>query len=150
MALAIISDFANVAQGGLSISPEAAITASANGSGIDMQLSDGPVHLIAMAGATDFTSGDETYSWKLQESDTSGGTYTDITSSNGTSSVSTTAANTAVYLSVNTRLKRWVRAVVTIGGTTPSIVPAAYVFASKKTLGGGAGNSLTSAPGAGF
>ena len=150
MALVVISDFANVVQGGLSISPEAAITASANGSGIDMQLTDGPVHLIAQAGATDFSSGDETYSWKLQESADNSTGWTDITSSNGTSSVSTTAANTAVYLSVNTRLKRWVRAVVTIGGTTPSIVPAAFVFASKKIVGTGAGFTNSAAPGAGF
>ena len=150
MALAVIADFANVVQGGLSISPEAAITASANGSGIDMQLSDGPVHLIAQAGATDFTSGDETYSWKLQESADNSTNWTDLVSSNGTSSVSTTAANTAVYLSINTRLKRYVRAVCTIAGTTPSIVPAAFVFANKKIVGSGSGNALTSTPGAGF
>lgn len=125
-------DFANQAQGDYSIRPQAALIASTNGGGVDLQLTDGPTHLVVAAGATDFTSLDETYSVKLQESDAAGGTYTDIPGA----SVAVTAPDTTKLLTTRYRSKRFVRAALTVGGTTPSILVTAYVFGQKKVLGG--------------
>lgn len=67
---------------------------------------------------------------KLQESDTSGGTYTDIT---GAIFTQVTASNNSQIIRVEdlgvTR-KRFIRAVGTIAGTTPS-----YAFAVNALLG---------------
>lgn len=145
MSTTFFTDIANVAQGDASIRPQAALTASANGGGIDLQLSSGPIHAIICAGATDFTSGDETYVVKLQES-SDNSTFTDISGA----SVSITAQNTTVYISTNQRMKRYVRAVITIAGTTPSALVSVYVFSRKEIVGSGSGNALTSTPGAGF
>lgn len=139
MPATFLVDLKNAAVGDASIRPQAALTASANGGGVDFLNADGPVTLIATAGATDFASTDETYVLKLQESDTSGGTYTDISGA----TVSITAANTTKYVATQLRTKRWVRAVVTIGGTTPSILLTALVLARKKISGTGNGAQTT-------
>jgi hypothetical protein len=132
-------DFPNAYVGDASIRPQAALTASANGGGVDMLKAEGPVTLLVANGATDFASLDETYVVKLQESDTSGGTYADIS---GAPTVAVSAANALAAVATQLRTKRWVRAVVTIGGTTPSILIAAVVFALKKTSGTGGGQQL--------
>lgn len=132
-----IVDFANQALGDYSLRSAAADTATRTGGGVDLQLTDGPVHGVFAVGATDFASGDESYVFKLQESDTSGGTYTDI--AGATVSWLATAGdvqNTVKIVTTKLRSKRWVRAVVTISGTTPSAFTSAYVFGQKKILGG--------------
>lgn len=93
-------------------------TATANGTGVDV-LAYNSLKLVVQAGATDFTDTDETYSFKIQES-ADNSTFSDISGAVGT----VTAANQTVNirldgLNTGTR-KRYVRAVVTIGGTTPS------------------------------
>jgi hypothetical protein len=139
-----IGDFANQFQGDASIRPQAAYVSTTNGTGIDMQLSDGPITLLVTIGVTDFSSGDETYTFKLQESDTSGGTYTDIS---GVPSVAWTAVggdvqNTTKLVLTKLRSKRWVRAVATLGGTTPSCLGTAVIVGMKKILGTSPGNQL--------
>lgn len=131
-------DLANQLVCDASIRPQAALTSTTNGGGIDMQLADGPVHLLVTIGVSDFSSGDEKMIVKLQESDTSGGTYSDIA---GVPSVTWDAAasdtqNTSKFVSTNQRAKRWVRAVATISGTTPSFFTTALVASQKKILGG--------------
>jgi hypothetical protein len=132
-----IVDFANQAVGDYSLRSAAADTATRTGGGVDLQLSDGPVHAVCAVGATDFASGDETYVFKLQESDTSGGTYSDISGATVSwTAVASDVQNTVKLITTKLRAKRWVRAVVTIGGTTPSAFTSAYVFGQKKVLGG--------------
>lgn len=127
-----IHDFKNSVVCESSIRPQAALTADTNGVGVDLQLTDGPVFAIVSAGDIDLANADETYSFKLQESDASGGTYTDIAGATAT----ITADNTTALISTNQRTKRWVRAVLDVGGTTPSILCAVLIGARKKLIGG--------------
>lgn len=139
MASTFLTDLKTGAFGDASIRPQAALTASANGGAIDCLTTDGPTSLIVTAGATDFASTDETYAFKLQESDDGSTNWTDIVGA----TVSITAANTTKMISTGyQRSKRYVRAVVTIGGTTPSILCTAVVIARKKVTGTGSGVQL--------
>lgn len=132
---AFLVDFKNVALYDVSTRPGAAVTASANGTAIDFQLTDGPVTLMVAAGTIDTASGDETYAYKIQESDTSSGTFTDISGA----SVSVTASNTCVAVTTVLRSKRWLRVASTLAGTTPSIIASAVLFARRKQVGSGTG-----------
>lgn len=93
-------------------------TSSANGTGIDI-LAYNSAKLVFQAGATDFTSTDETYAIKVQES-ADNSTFTDISGATG----SVTAANDTVQIRLDGlnrgSAKRYIRAVITIGGTSPS------------------------------
>tara|TARA_Y100000401_G_C8319289_1_gene224304 strand:- start:1342 stop:1722 length:381 start_codon:yes stop_codon:yes gene_type:complete len=89
------------------------VTASTKtGSAVDLQNYEGD--LLAILDAEAGGSG-VTYAVKFTESDTSGGSYTDVTSG----AFTTTAANTASVQSliVNTdEIKRFVKVVVTVAG----------------------------------
>ncbi|MFZ6015031.1 MAG: hypothetical protein ACOYUZ_01610 [Patescibacteria group bacterium] len=94
-------------------------TADAEGTGVDTMGFDELVAVIDV-GALDLTTGDETYTVKLQEGATSTPT-TDITGA----SVSITAASTQKLIRVKglgtgSRL-RYIRAYLDVDGTTPSI-----------------------------
>jgi hypothetical protein len=68
---------------------------------------------------------------KLQESDTSGGTYTDVTGG----AFTTTDANTALVekISVNTNdMKRFVKLSITVAGGTGAGAVSVVALASKK------------------
>jgi len=72
-----------------------------------------------------------TYAVKLQESDTSGGTYTDVTGG----AFTTTDANTALVekISVNTNdMKRFVKLSITVAGGTGAGAVSVVALASKK------------------
>lgn len=102
-------------------------TANANGTVIDTMGYDN-LEVVVSAGDIDTASGDETYSLKIQEGTASDGSdAADIT---GTS-VSVTADNQLKTIRVNGlgvgSRKRYMRAVLTVGGTTPSI-PCAVLF----------------------
>lgn len=136
MPATFLVDLETAALGEVSLAPAAAIIASTNGTGVDLLDAEGPVHAVVVSGATDFTTTDETYSYKLQESDTSGGTYTDIPGATG----SVTEANSVVFIGDGSlRTKRYVRVVATLAGTTPSTIVGAAVVARKKITGTGNG-----------
>lgn len=91
-------------------------TASENGAAIDLQQYVGDVKVVLSTSAGGGTS--PTLDVKLQESDTSGGTYTDIA---GAAFAQVTAAALTTALTVNAdSAKRYIRAVTTIGGTSPT------------------------------
>lgn len=94
-------------------------TASSNGAGVDMLGYDSAMALI-VAGDLDLASGNETYSFAVEESDTSGGTYTAITSATTTC----TADNDVKVIRIDGlgtgSRKRFLRIVATLAGTTPS------------------------------
>jgi hypothetical protein len=93
-------------------------TSSANGTGISV-LPYNSAKLVVQAGATDFTSTDETYDIKVQES-SDNSTFTDVSGATG----AITAANQTVQIRLDGlnrgSAKQYLRAVITIGGTSPS------------------------------
>lgn len=137
MSATFLIDLQHTVQGAASVAPQTiASNTTVNGSGVDLQLSDGPCHAFVITG--DAGDGTTTIQVKLQESDTSGGTYTDISGATTTLSGSATANDNLAYaISTNQRLKRWVRAVViTASGVAVSVPIAVAVFARKKIVGG--------------
>jgi hypothetical protein len=101
--------------------------ANANGSAVDTMGFDN-VEVVVSAGDIDLTDADETYAVKVQEGAQS--TLSDAADISG-ASVTITADNQLktiriVGLGTGSR-KRYMRAVLTVGGTTPSIPLAAYV-----------------------
>jgi antitoxin (DNA-binding transcriptional repressor) of toxin-antitoxin stability system len=102
-------------------------TANANGSAVDTMGFDN-VEVVVSAGDIDLTDADETYAVKVQEGVQS--TLSDAADISG-ASVTITADNQLktiriVGLGTGSR-KRYMRAVLTVGGTTPSI-PLAAIF----------------------
>ena len=99
-------------------------TASANGTGVDTLGYNDAVALI-LAGDIDLASTDETYAFKVQHSDDNS-TFSDVTGATTT----VTADNDVKLIrlsNLNTTIKRYVRVVATLGGTTPSW-PGSAVF----------------------
>lgn len=136
-------DLKNTTGGGVSNLPAAAITASTTtgATAVDCLLAEGPIHAVIANGATDFASLDETYTFSLYESDTSGGTYTAI--SGATTTV--TAANQLKFISTGQRTKRYVKIYVTLAGTTPSLIHSGSVFFKLKVTGSGSGTVTSTA-----
>jgi hypothetical protein len=115
-----------LANDGNSIKPQTA-TATANGSGIDLNETDGLAFGMINVGTVSGTA--PTCDVKVQESsdnssftDISGATFTQVTASNKT------------QLITFKRTKRYVRLVATIAGTSPSFAIAGQVFAFKKNV----------------
>jgi len=112
----------------LSLLPNDVVTASGTGSAIDLVDYEGDLAVVldAEAGGASIT-----YAVKLTESDTSGGTYTDVTND----AFTTTTANTALVekISVNTdSMKRYVKADVTVAGGTGAGAVSVVALGSKK------------------
>jgi hypothetical protein len=125
-----INDFKNnvVAANGTNTIEPKALTSTTNGAAVDLQDADGncfaTLHIGAVSGTT------PTLDVKIQESDTSGGTYTDIS---GAAFAQQTASNK--WLAINfKRAKRFARGAVTIGGSTPSFTIAVAIFGVKKAM----------------
>lgn len=113
-----------------SINPAAAFTTATTGSAVDtLGYRDGSI--VVAAGATDFASTDEVYTFTLTESDTSGGTYVAVSGISGT----ITVANTTLVVRVselNIVRKRFLKVVMTPTGTTPSIICSAGLLLGQK------------------
>lgn len=103
-------------------------TATANGAGVDMLDYEGSAIVVLDCGAIGGTS--PTLDVRLQESDTSGGTYTDVA---GGGYTQITAAGTQKLTLAIQNTKRWIRVASTIGGTTPTPEYGVYLVAQKKT-----------------
>ena len=99
-------------------------TADANGTGVDTQ-GYRDAMLVVQAGNIDLADADETYVVELQESDDNS-TWSDV----ATISVTITADNetgVARVAELNVTRKRYLRAVLNVGGTSPSF-PGSAVF----------------------
>lgn len=112
----------------LSLLANDVVTTTGTGSAVDLQLYEGDIAVIldAEAGGAGIT-----YAVKLTESDTSGGTYTDVTGG----AFTTTTANTALVekISVNTDgMKRYVKVSVTVAGGTGAGAVSVVALGSKK------------------
>ena len=112
----------------LSLLPNDVVTTTGLGSAVDLNDYEGEMAVIldAEAGGASIT-----YAVKLQESDTSGGSYTDVTGG----AFTTTDANTALVekISVNTNdMKRYVKLSITVAGGTGAGAVSVTALASKK------------------
>jgi|TARA_B100001939_G_scaffold346195_1_gene364432 hypothetical protein len=112
----------------LSLLPNDVVTTTGLGSAVDLEDYEGEMAVVldAEAGGASIT-----YAVKLQESDTSGGTYTDVTGG----AFTTTDANTALVekISVNTNdMKRFVKLSITVAGGTGAGAVSVVALASKK------------------
>ena len=112
----------------LSLLPNDVVTTTGLGSAVDLEDYEGEMAVVldAEAGGSSIT-----YAVKLQESDTSGGTYTDVTGG----AFTTTDANTALVekISVNTNdMKRFVKLSITVAGGTGAGAVSVVALASKK------------------
>jgi len=109
----------------------ARITSTASATGIDISAYIGTIKVVLSA--TKVSGTDPTNDAKLQESDTVGGTYTDVTGG-GFTQLTDSGTET---LHVDTRgLKSFIRLTETIGGTsTPTFDSAAIVVGRKQTGG---------------
>lgn len=103
-------------------------TASYNGTAFDTIDYDGTIKVITHAGLPAGTT--ETLDLKIQESDTSGGTYTDISGATA-AQITTTAASREINVDVSAS-KRFIRVVGTIAGTSPSYTVSSIAVGSKK------------------
>ena len=101
-------------------------TASANGSAVDT-LGYNDAAVVIQAGDIDLANADETYAFSVEESADGSTSWTAIS---GATNTVTADNQTKVIrvggLGIGTR-KRYLRAVLTAGGTTPSI-PCSVVF----------------------
>ncbi|TXH55825.1 MAG: hypothetical protein E6Q97_07990 [Desulfurellales bacterium] len=108
----------------------AARTATANGTGVDLQGYTNPggrqMKAILTNGTTSGTS--PTLDVKLQDSDDNS-TFADITGA--TFAQKTAAGNEEIQFRTN---KRYVRAVATIGGTSPSFTFAVLLLVNKRAV----------------
>ena len=112
----------------LSLLPNDVVTTTGLGSAVDLEDYEGEMAVVldAEAGGASIT-----YAVKLQESDTSGGSYTDVTGG----AFTTTDANTALVekISVNTNdMKRFVKLSITVAGGTGAGAVSVVALASKK------------------
>ena len=126
---------------GHSIAPGTTISSetTTDGTAIDMQLSDGPIHGFFHIGNAGDASTVITMS--LVECATSGGSYTAISDGALTALTASASANdnTVHCVSAAKRTMRYVKCrVVTLGGT-PSVPISAFVLGRKKISGSGTG-----------
>lgn len=104
-------------------------TASENGAGIDMQQYVGEVKVILSSSAGGGTS--PTLDVKMQDSDDNS-TFADISGAAFTQ-VAGTASTQAITLNIDAA-KRYIRAVTTIGGTSPTFDMALVAVGVKQVL----------------
>lgn len=121
-----INDLLNSIVEGDSLTPQAR-TATTNGTGIDLLTSDGGASARVSSGAVSGTA--PTLDVQLQESDDNV-TFVNIVAGGGVFAT-ITAAPASQRINFR-RSKRYVRAVATIGGTTPSFTFGVVISGMKK------------------
>ena len=116
-------DIKNNLDGVNSIDP-ASYTATTNGSGVDLQNFDGAM-VVFQAGTADTGNGDETYFTGVEES-VDNSSYFPVAASDLEGALDNMTANSVQRIGYK-GVKRYIRAVLTLGGTTPSINASALV-----------------------
>lgn len=103
-------------------------TTSTTSAGVDVLNYDGLAR-FQLVSAKGSGNADNTLDVKLQESDTSGGTYTDISGASFPQVLGSGGSDVSSGIVVDLKTtKRWIRANWTVAGTTPS-----YVFGITAT-----------------
>lgn len=135
MSATFLGDLKNQTVVGTSLVSAAARNASANGTGVDCLLHDGPLHIFYTCGAV--TGSPTSVVLTVEESDASGSGYAAITNQSTDGTVDITAGSVAGFLTLKHRSKRYVRVVATLtGGSSPTYLATAHVVGQKKILGG--------------
>jgi hypothetical protein len=107
----------------------AARTATANGTGVDIQQFQGRVKVIQEIGTVSGTT--PTCDCKIQDSEDNS-SFADVT---GLTFTQVTAQNNLQSIAVDSRkVRRYIRAVWTIAGTTPSFTGTVLVVGQKKNV----------------
>ena len=122
-----LHDVANQTLLSAAVSPQT-LTASANGSAIDMISADGACFCIQQVGAVSGTS--PTLAGKIQESADGSTGWADIS---GAAFTTVTASTNTQVISFE-RTKRYLRHVATIAGTNPSYAVAVVIGEQKKQV----------------
>ena len=104
-------------------------TSSANGTGVDIQDYIGKLKLV-LDSEEGTGNADNTLDVKIQHSDASGSGYTDITGAAFTQVDGSTAAFESISLDTRST-KRYIRAVATIAGTSPSYATSVILHGVK-------------------
>ena len=104
------------------------VTTTGTGSAVDLLDYEGDMAVLLDAEAG---SAGVTYAVKLTESDTSGGSYTDVTGGAFTTTTANTASLQKIYVNV-TNLKRYVKVSITVAGGTGAGAVAVLGLASAK------------------
>ena len=133
MAFATLHDLPNNGFLKASVAP-AAQSATVNGTGVDCTGVDGPVCAISQVGATTGSPTSFTVTGKLQESDTSGGTYTDI--ANQYSPGAQAAAGVVGLRGLRTQaFVRVVQTIAFVAGTSPTVATSAAIVSQNRSFG---------------
>lgn len=102
------------------------VTATTNGSAVDTQGYQNAM-VVIVAGVIDTASGNETYAYTVEESDDGSTGWAAI--SGATASVTASASQKFIRITnLNTTRKRYLRGVLTAGGTTPSIAHSIVIL----------------------
>jgi hypothetical protein len=129
MPATFIADLKNQGMGAASIAPVTAPASSVTGTGIDLQLSDGPINALLVTGtASGGTS--PTLAVKVQESDDNSN-FVDLKSYDTLSG--TDLNGQFQFLGKLLRNKRYVRAVATVTGS-PTALPLSVVSLQARKL----------------
>jgi hypothetical protein len=122
-----------------SLQPQTVTTGTINGSGVDMQLTDGPCHAVISVGAVTgvYTALQAT----IQESDDN---TTFVAMTENPQTIAVMAANTTYVLSFWKRAKRYLRVQLTATGGTNALVSA--LLLSRKDITGTGGGAWTTTP----
>ena len=116
-------DLKNNLDGANSIVP-ASYTATTNGSGVDLREYDGAM-VVFQAGTADTGNGDETYAPGVEESDDNSN-FSPVAASDLEGTPVNLTSNSVQRIGYKGR-KRYVRAALTLSGTTPSVNASALV-----------------------
>lgn len=112
------------------IIPAATFTADANGSAVDVSEYDSPVAVVLNASAG---TGDMTLDVKLQESADGSTGWADVAGAAFTQVTTTASSQKLVFNPAETA--KFVRAVIDVGGTTPSFVIGSQLVGEPKYVG---------------
>ena len=135
MPATFIADLKNQGMGAASIAPVTAPASTVNGTGIDLQLSDGPINALLVTGtASGGTS--PTLAVKIQES-ADNSNWDDLKSFDTLSG--SDLSGQFSFLGKLLRTKQYVRAVATVTGSPTALPLSVIILAGKKIAGSGNG-----------
>lgn len=109
---------------GVSSMVPASYTATTSGSGVDLRDYDGAM-IVFQAGTVDTGNADETYTPGVEESDDNSN-FSAVAASDLEGALSNMTANSVQRVGYK-GARRYIRAVLTLGGTTPAIAASALV-----------------------
>lgn len=128
-----ITDFGNEATQARLQDPAAVTTSAASSTYVDLQGYQGKVKIARAIGAVTGTT--PTLDTKVQDCDTSGGTYADLSTAVAFAQAVAANANTVDAIVVDTRAcRRFLKLYHTTTGTTPSFTISAVVVGQKQTI----------------